>query len=172
VKKQLHIIKFKTLLLGPIYVYSLSLSFFSGIISRTTSNMATRKRTPVRGRDKSPSIPRKTPTPDFDRTMSYGTLESDAEDTEVLRLPSPMKPSTSTQLDLPTMAPKPVKISAEKSGDINKQLLEQMKNINLRLMALEEKVDNNQRTLDMIYRSFPTVSTLEPKSGVVTMTNW
>jgi hypothetical protein len=126
---------------------------------------------PRRGRDTSRSPQHDKPTP---TSRNLGTIDSDEDASETQPLeavPGPFQISTYVSpVDEPTV--QLPKYAVVKSTYLNWLILEQLKTMNLKLMAIEEKIDRIHRLVDMTYKSTPTTPSTGPESGIFTVTNW
>jgi hypothetical protein len=88
--------------------------------------------------------------------IDLGTLHLDDEDMEAITPPF-------RQSD---------QAGPSKTADMNKTILEYLKNIDLQFNSFEEKLDKAARMLEDMCKSFPKTPSYGPHSGVIHMTDW
>jgi hypothetical protein len=132
--------------------------------------MATRHRASSRTRrpptNKPASSPIRTPVHEL------GTLDSDEEGAHSAPMLVSEIEDVGEHHAREHITRKAPKFVSDKTSDGFKVILEHLRNMNLRSMAIEEKVDHTRRTLDMLYKSIPATPSVGPKTGIDPMTNW
>jgi hypothetical protein len=106
--------------------------------------------------------------PDFD----LGTLDSDEEMTQPIQLTQQAIEDVDLGHHKQQTTRSPTKLIPEKTADRDRVIIDYLRGISRRQMSIEEKLDNLQKTVDMIYRSAPSVPITGARGGVVKMTQW
>jgi hypothetical protein len=106
--------------------------------------------------------------------INLGAIDSDEDDNSQAVEQFASQPSTSitTRPQLLAKQAKVSKFTVKKSTDNIQLILEQMKTINLRMMAIEEKIDKLHHLINIMYKPTRCVPISGRKSEIFTVTNW
>jgi hypothetical protein len=108
------------------------------------------------------------------KSTSLGTLDSDENRQDFLRA-APVH-TESDQLDVLSTSwqkpSSPEKTTSSVSPEEGRSMLDLMRTINSRLISVEEKLEDIQTTVKLLYKSSPSVPTVGPKTVVPRVVNW